>query len=69
MKKIFEFWWAKDTRCFSIINYKTSWKENGNKPRISFHTNGAIKSRPEDTCFDSTLIIGYTIVSYTNFKF
>lgn len=66
MKTIFERWWKHDTKCFSIRNYKKSWKEVGNKPRLSFHTNGA-KRKNGDTCFDCSLIIGYTIISYTNF--
>lgn len=65
MKKIFEKWWDKDTKCFSIINFKDSWKFNGNKPRISFHTNGAKRSRG-DTCLDATLVVGYTVFNYTN---
>lgn len=66
MKKIFEKWWNKNTKCFSIISFKKSWKENGNKPRIYFHHNGA-KKKNGDTCFDVNLIIGYTIFNYTNF--
>lgn len=65
MKKIFEKWWDKDTKSFSIINYKKSWKENGNKPRISFHHNGAKRSKG-DKCFDATFTVGYTIFNYTN---
>lgn len=69
MKKIFQRWWANDTRCFSIINYRQSWKENANKPRLSFHTNGAKKKLKEDTCLDVTLIVGYIIFHYTNFNY
>lgn len=65
MKKIFEKWWDKSTKSFSIINYKKSWKEIGNKPRISFHHNHG-KMINGDNCFDATLIIGYTILNYTN---
>lgn len=65
MKKIFEKWWDNSTKCFSIINYKKAWKENGNKPRVDFHTNCAKRSNG-DKCFDATLIIGYTIFNYTN---
>lgn len=63
MKKIFDKWWDKDTKNFSIINYKDSW----NKPRIDFHHNGA-KKKNGDKCFDASLIIGYTIFNYTNFN-
>lgn len=69
MKKIFERWWANDTRCFSIINYRQGWKENDNKPRLSFHTNGAKKKRKEDTCLNVTFIIGYIVFNYTNFNY
>lgn len=65
MRKIFEKWWDNSTKCFSIINYKKAWKENGNKPRISFHHNHG-KRKNGDSCFDATLIIGYTIFAYTN---
>jgi hypothetical protein len=65
MKKIFEKWWDKNTKSFSIINYKKAWKESGNKPRVDFHTNGAKRSKV-DRCFDATLVIGYTIFNYTN---
>lgn len=65
MKKIFEKWWDKNTKSFLITNYKKSWKENGNKPRISFfHNHGKMVNG--DTCFDVTLIVGYTIFNYTN---
>ena len=66
MKKIFEKWWDKGTKYFSIINYKKSWKECGNKPRINFFHNGG-KKKNGDTCFDVSLIVGYTIFNYTNF--
>lgn len=65
MKKIFEKWWDKNTKSFSIVNYRKSWQENGNKPRISFYHNGG-KRINGDRCFDANLIIGYTIFSYTN---
>lgn len=67
MKIIFQKWWAKDTKCFSIINYRKPWKEVGNRPRINFHTNGA-KKRYGDTCLDVQLILGYIIITYTNFN-
>lgn len=66
MKIIYEKWWDKDMKCFSIIDYKKSWKQNGNRPRISFHHNGGKKING-DNCFDATLIIGYTLFNYTNF--
>ena len=66
MNIIFEKWWSNDTKVFSIINYKKSWKENGNKPRIDFFENGGRK-RNGDKCFDVTLIIGYTIFNYCNY--
>lgn len=66
MKKIFEKWWAKDTKVFSIINYKKAWKENGNKPRITIFENGG-RRKNGDVCFDLHLIIGYTIFNYCNY--
>lgn len=63
---IFEKWWAKNTKCFSIRNHKKSWKANGNKPRISFHHNGG-KKKNGDKCLDVKLTVGYTIFNYTNF--
>ena len=65
MKVIFEKWWDNHTKSFDIVNHKKSWREEGNKPKISFHTNGA-KRKHGDVCFDATLIIGYTIFNYTN---
>lgn len=67
MKTIFEKWWDKDTKYFGIINYKKSWKEVGNKPRLLLHENGG-RRRNGDNCFDVNLIIGYTIIMYTNFN-
>ena len=69
MKKIFEKWWDNGSKYFGILNYKKSWKENGNKPRIYFHTNGAKKRNPKDTCLDVKLIVGYTIFNYTDFNY
>lgn len=69
METIFEKWWDKENKYFSIKNHKKAWKENGNKPRIDFHTNGAKKHNPKDTCLDVTLIIGYVIINYTNFNY
>ena len=63
---IFEKWWNKGTKCFSIRNNKKFWKEVGNKPRIGFWHNGA-KKKNGDTCFDVHLVLGYTVFNYTNF--
>lgn len=65
--EVYEKWWDKNTKCFSIRNHKRAWKKCGNKPRISFFHNGG-KRKNGDTCFDATLIIGYTIFNYTNFN-
>jgi hypothetical protein len=67
MKTIFQKWWENDNKQFSIINYKRPWREVGNKPRLDFFTNGAIKGA--DSCLDVHLIIGYTFFNYTNFNF
>lgn len=67
MRVLFEKWWDRNTKVFSIINYKKAWKENGNKPRLSFFENGGRKSKG-DTCLDVHLIIGYTIFNYCNFQ-
>ena len=67
MKVLIEKWWDKGNKTFTIINYKEAWKENGNKPRLSFRTNGARK-RKGDSCLDVQLIIGYTIINYVNFN-
>lgn len=66
---ILEKWWNNDNKSFSIRNYKKWWKENGNKPRISLHTNGAKKNNKKDTCLDVSLIIGYTVFNYTNWNY
>lgn|GEM_PF-2064802 len=66
MNILFQKWWSRETRQFSIINYKKAWKEVGNSPRIKLFHNGARK-KSGDTCRDVTLIIGYTIFNYTNF--
>lgn len=66
MNIIFEHWFGN--KVFSITNYKQSWKENGNKPRLSFFTNGA-KKQNGDKCLDVHLIIGYTIFNYCNYSF
>ena len=69
MKIIFEKWWDNENKYFGIRNYKRAWKENGNKPRLEFFTNGAKKRNPKDTCHDVSLIVGYTIINYTNFNY
>ena len=66
MRKIIQLCWAKGTKCFYVINYKKAWKHIGTKPKFLFHHNGA-KRKNGDTCYDASLIIGYTIFSYTNF--
>ena len=68
MTILFSKWWDKDTKNFQIVNYKKAWKENGNKPRIEYHTNGA-KKKNNDKCLDVRLILGYTIINYTNFAY
>lgn len=69
MKVIFQKWFDNETKQFSIINYKKSWKENGNKPRLDFYTNGAKRGNIKDSCLDIHLVIGYTIFNYTNFNY
>ena len=67
MKVIYKKWFGNTSRVFSIINYKDSWKKNGNKPRIEFFENvGGRKNG--DKCFDVHLIIGYTIINYCNYN-
>jgi hypothetical protein len=66
MKIIYEKWWDSNNKSFSIRNYKKDWKKVGNKPRFTFHENGG-RHKYGDSCFDCSLIIGYTIINYTNF--
>lgn len=66
MKIIYEHWWAGGNKVFQINNYKKSWRECGNKPRFCIHENGG-RRKNGDSCFDISLIIGYTIFNYTNF--
>lgn len=66
MKKIFEFWWKNNTKVFQITNYKKAWKNNGVKPKLCIHHNGA-KRKNGDKCFDISLIAGFTVFNYTNF--
>jgi hypothetical protein len=67
MKEIFKFWWSNGNKVFQATNYRKAWKEVGNKPRLCLHHNGAKRSRG-DSCFDISLIVGYTVISYTNFN-
>jgi len=67
MKTIFEKWWDKGNKCFSVANYKESWSKNGNGRVLKFFTNGAIKGK--HSCLDVHLIIGYVIINYTNFSY
>ena len=66
MKIIVQLDWRKETKFFNIVNHRKEWKEVGNKPRFCIHSNGA-KRKNGDKCFDISLIIGYTVFSYTNF--
>lgn len=67
MKEIFIKRWNNGNKVFQIINYKKSWKEEGNPPLIKFTTNGA-KKKNNDKCLDVNLIIGYLVFNYTNFN-
>jgi hypothetical protein len=67
VKFIIDKWWDSNRKHFGITNFRKSWRENGNKPRIDFWTNGAIKGR--HSCLDVTLIIGYAVFNYTNFDY
>ena len=69
MKRIINSIWDKGNKYFTINNYRNEWKENGNKPMLKFFTNGSKKKNKKDTCLDVTLIIGYTIINYTNFSY
>ena len=66
MEQLFEKWWCRNTKCFSIYSYRCAWKEAGVRPGVHFHTNGG-KRENGDRCFDASLTLGYTIFSYTNF--
>lgn len=67
MKTIFEKWFNDGDKVLQITNYKKSWKENGNKPRILLHENKG-RRKNGDKCFDITLILGYTVFNYCNFN-
>ena len=68
IKKIVDKKWDNGNKFFSVINYKKSWKENNNKPRINYHTNGTSRKNG-GSCLDVTLTIGYIVFNYTNFNF
>ena len=67
MKRIFEKWWDDGNKVFGVYNYRDPWKRCGIKPMIKLHENGGRK-KLGDKCFDITLIIGYTTISYTTFN-
>ena len=67
MNKIFEKWWDKGNKCFSIYNYKQEWKSIGKKPKLELMSNGAKRKRG-DKCLDVILILGYIVVNYTDFN-
>ena len=56
MKVLFEKWWDNNSKSFGIRNYKKAWKENGIKPKISYHTNKGQRILGHK-CFDATLTI------------
>ena len=65
MKIIFEKWWSNNTKCFSIISHRKSWKKNGIKPILDIYDNGGRKKHG-DNCHDISIVIGYTIIEYTH---
>lgn len=67
MREIYRKWWDNGNKVFQIVNYRKGWKEVGNKPHISFHTNGAKKSNG-DKCLDVSITIGYIEFNYCNFN-
>lgn len=67
MKKIFEKWWDHGNKQFSIYNFKDIWKRHGIKPKFHIYDNGA-KKKLGDRCYDLNIVIGYTIINYTNFN-
>lgn len=64
---IIQKWWNKGNKQFSITYNRKSWKAQDIKPKYLVFTNGG-KKKNGDTCFDFTIIIGYTIINYTNFN-
>lgn len=67
MKTIFQKWWDKDNKQFSIISYRDSWSQNGTGRIWRVRSNGA-KKRNGDTCFDFFVELGYMVINYTNFN-
>lgn len=68
MRIIYEKWFNKGNKCFSIINYKESWK-GIYRPFFTFTTNGASRKNKQDTCLDVQIVIGFTVFNYVNFDF
>ena len=64
---IFDKWWDNGNKNISLLNYRKSWKENGNPPMFCVRTNGA-KKKNGATCFDFLIYFGYLILNYTNFN-
>lgn len=62
MKLIFRKWWSNESKVFDIINYKQEWKANGNPPQFKIRTN------KYNDFLDITIIIGYLVFNYVNFK-
>lgn len=61
-KIILNKYWDNDTKNFRICNYRNIWQT----PNLYFGSNGA-KRKNGDKCLDIKLIIGYTVINYTNF--
>lgn len=64
---LFDKWWSNGNKNFSIRWMYKIWKANRVGPFWRFRTNDAKKSRPEDTCLDVYLELGYLVFNYTNF--
>jgi hypothetical protein len=58
---------SQHSKCISVSWLRKPWIQNGNKPRICTHYNGAVKG--VDSCYDRSWIIGYLIISYTNWNY
>lgn len=56
------------SRSVSISWLRKIWKINGVKPMYKITNNGATKAN-KDSCFDTSLYIGYAIFGYTNWSF
>lgn len=67
MKTIFEYWWDNGNKVFDVINFAKPWKQNNIKPKLSFKTNGAKKSKG-DKWLDVSLTVGYIVFNYVNFN-